>query len=268
MHKLKKQRADMKSLKLYRGITVAENEVDVVIHDIKTNGLYQSEKQQWGGFIWKNIKGEINTLYNKEFLTRDDTSPTSVWIGKKTKKVYKNWQEAPTSEDGGHTEFIEGENSICFADKIGAEYYATRHNLSKDKKISLLITLDLDIENIAIDGRDFLYTVFGFIDPKNIEKTKRQTKKLKTIFGVNIEKYVEKIIEHPNSDKFAICDDEIIIDHSRNTEIIGGRYGTVFKSAFFGKTPISPEKIQNVEILKEYIHIMNPTITLNDILER
>ena len=79
----------MKSLKLYRGITVAENEVDVVIHDIKTNGLYQSEKQQWGGFIWKNIKGEIKKLYNKEFLTRDDTSPTSVWIGKKQKKYIK-----------------------------------------------------------------------------------------------------------------------------------------------------------------------------------
>ena len=248
----------MKSLKLYRGITVSEIEVDLVIQDIKTNGLYQNDKQQWGGFIWKNIKKDLNTLYDKESLTRDDTSPASVWVERK---------------NGGHREYTEGEHSICFADKMGAEYYATRHNVSKDKKISLLITLDLDIENIAIDGRDFLYTVFGFIDPKNIEKTKRQTEKLKSIFGIKIEKYVEKIIEHPNSDKFAICDlvicdDEIIIDHSRNTEIIGGRYGTVFKSAFFGKTPISPEKIQNVEILKEYIQIMNPTITLNDILER
>lgn len=263
----------MKSLKLYRGITVSENEVDLVIQDIKTNGLYQNEKQPWGGFIWKNIKKEITTLYKKEDLTRDDTSSSSVWIGKKTKKEYKNWQEAPSSESGGYTEYIEGENSICFADKIGAEYYATQHNFSKEKNTPLLITLDLDIENIAIDGRDFLYTVFGFIDPKDIEKTKRQTKKMKTIFGAKIEKYIEKIIEHPNSDKFAICDlvicdDEIIIDHSRNTEIIGGRYGTIFKSAFFGKTPIPPEKIQTVEILKKYIPIKNPTITLNDILER
>jgi hypothetical protein len=263
----------MKSLKLYRGITVSENEVDLVIQDIKTNGLYQNNKQQWGGFIWKNIKGEINALYNKEDLTLDDTSPSSVWIGKKTKKVYKDVQEAPTSEGGGHRGYIEGENSICFADKIGAEYYATQHNVSKTKRMPLLITLDIDIENIAIDGRDFLYTVFGSIDPKDIEKTKRQTEKLKTIFGVKIEKYIEKIINHPKSNKNAICDliicdDEIIIEHSRNTEIIGGRYGTIFKSAFFGKVPISPEKIQNVEILKEYIPIKNPTITLNDILER
>ncbi|MFZ4798541.1 MAG: hypothetical protein ACOYMA_13675 [Bacteroidia bacterium] len=263
----------MKSLKLYRGITVYENEVDVVIQDIKTNGLYQNDKQQWGGFIWKNIKRDVNTLYNKEDLTQDDTSPASVWIGKKTKKVYKNWQEAPTSEGGGYTEYIEGENSICFADKIGAEYYATKHNVTKVKKIPILITLDLNIEHVAIDGRDFLYTVFGNIDPKDVEKTKRQTKKLQNIFGVKIEKYIKKIIEHPKSDKIAICDlvicdDEIIINHSRNIEIIGGRYGTIFKSAFFGKIPISPEKIQNVEILKEYIQIKSPTITLNDILER
>ena len=262
----------MKSLKLYRGITVAENEVDFVIHDIKTNGLYQNDKQQWDGFIWKNIKKEINTLYKKEDLTLDDTSPSSVWIGKKTKKEYKNWLEAPSSEGGGNRKYIEGENSICFADKIGAEYYASQHNLSKDKNTPLLITLDLDIENIAIDGRDFLYTVFGSIDPKDIQKTKRQTEKLKTIFGVKIEKYIEKIIEHPNSDKFAICDlvicdDEIIIEHSRNTEIIGGRYGTIFKSAFFGKTPIPPEKIEIVEIIKENIAIPAPTITLNNILE-
>jgi len=41
---------------------------------------------------------------------------------------------------------------------------------------------------------------------KNIQKTKRQTNKLKAIFGEKIEKYIEKIIEHPKSDKIAICD--------------------------------------------------------------
>lgn len=248
----------MQSLKLYRGITVSEIDVDMVIQDIKTNGLYQNDKQQWGGFIWKNIKGQINTLYHKENLTRDDTSPASVWVN---------------TMNGGHREYTEGENSICLADKIGAEYYATKHNITEVKKVPLLITLDLAIENIAIDGRDFLYTVFGKIDPKDIEKTKRQTGKLKTVFGDKIEKYIEKILEHPKSDKFAICDlvicdDEIIMEHSKNTEIIGGRFGTIFKSAFFGKIPIASEKITNVEILREYIPIKNPTITLNDILER
>jgi hypothetical protein len=207
----------MKSLKLYRGITVSEIEVESIIEDIKTNGLYQKENQQWRGFIWKNIKKEINKLYEKEDLTRADTSPVSIWIGNKTKKAYKNWQEAPNSEEGGYAQYIEGENSICFADNMGAKYYATQHNITKEKKIPLLITLDLEIDNIAIDGRDFLYSFFSCIDPKDLRKTKRQTEKLKSIFGEKIEKYVEKLIAHPKSEKFAICDlltcdDEIIIE--------------------------------------------------------
>ena len=254
-------------MKLYRGITVAENEVDLVINDIKTNGLYQNENQNWRGFWWKNIKNELNTLYNKEDLANKDTSLSSVWIGNKTKKVYKNIDEAPSSENGGHRRIIEGEHSKCFADKMGAEYYATQHNLTREKKIPLIITLDLDLENIAIDGRDFLYLAFRLIDPKDYVKTKSRTKKLKKIFGNKIEKYIEKLIIHPNSEKSAICDliicdDEIIIDHSKNKEIIGGLNGTIFKSAFFGKIPISPEKIQNVEILEERPNIMFPTITI------
>ena len=227
----------------------------------------------WGGFIWKNIKKEINTLYQKENLTRADTSSASVWIGNKTKKVYKNWLEAPNSEEGGYIQYIEGEKSICFADKMGAEYYATRHNITIEKKVPLLITLNLEIQNIAIDGRDFLFTVFSLIDSKDLEKTKRQIQKLKKIFGAKIEKYIEKLIAHPNSEKNAICDlvicdDEIITEHSRNSEIIGGRNGTIFKSAFYGKTPISPAKIENVEIIKEYIVLPSPSITINNILER
>lgn len=66
----------MKSLELYRGITVSESEVDRVIEDIKTNGLYWSEKQQRSGMFWKDIRHEINELYEKENLTREDTSPS------------------------------------------------------------------------------------------------------------------------------------------------------------------------------------------------
>jgi hypothetical protein len=36
----------MKSSKLYRGISVSENETDSIIEDIKINGFYHSEKQQ------------------------------------------------------------------------------------------------------------------------------------------------------------------------------------------------------------------------------
>lgn len=263
----------MKSLELYRGITIAENEADRVIEDIKTNGLYWSEKQHGSGMYWKDIRHVINELYENENLTREDTAPSTVWIGKRTGQKYADYSQAPLSEGGGHLEYLDAERSICFADRLGAQYYATVHNIYKEKNTPLLIHLNVDVKQIAIDGVDFLYTVFGFINPKEVEKTKRQTNKLKRIFGQKIEKYIEKISRHPNSERFAICDliicdEDIIADHSKNNEIIGGRYGTIFKSAFLGRYPVTPDRIISVEVIKDDIKINNPTITLNDFLER
>ena len=263
----------MEKLRLYRGITVNENECDQIIHDIKLKGLYQHPNQFWGCFVWKNLKPQIETLYAKEDLTRVDTSPASVWIEKKTGNIYTNWQEAPTGE--GYSEYTEGEESICFADKEGAIYYATDKNVNKSKGHikPILIEVDIDIDNVAIDGRDFLYTVFGSIDPTDSLKTKRNTETLKHIYGNIIEKYVEKIIMHPKSEKFAICelvtiDNEIIKYHIKNELIIGGRCSTIFKSAFFVKVPIQPENITSIEILDGYCAIKRPDITLDNILER
>lgn len=247
----------MKNLTLYRGISVSEIELDSTIDSIQAKGLVQNSKQTWNGFIWKNLKADIDVLYQKEDLTRVDTSPRSKWV--KTK-------------NGGHRVYSEGEKSICFADRYGAEYYATKHNITKEHIVPLLITVNIDIGSIAIDGRDFLYTVFGCIEPNDLAKTKRQTDKLKKLFGKKIEKYITKIIRHPNSEKLAICDlaiidNEIIIDHSKNELIIGGRCNTTFRSAFFVKVPIHPNQIISVERIKNVSSLSYPQITLNEILE-
>jgi len=131
----------MKRLQLFRGITVANNKVDIVIDNIKTKGLDLTEKNQWKGFVWKNLRKDIDYLFEKEDLSRDETSPNSIWI--KTK-------------NGGYREYTEGETGICFADKYGAKYYAVNHNKTKEKTVPLLISVDIDIEAVAIDGRDFL----------------------------------------------------------------------------------------------------------------
>jgi len=247
----------MKPLKLYRGITVSEIEVQEIIEDIRKNGLHLNSNQTWGGFIWKDLKKDLDKLYSKENLTREDTLPASTIV---------------KTRNGSRREYTEGENSLCFADIEGAKYYATKHNVTKDKTVALLIETEIKTENIAIDGRDFLYTVFQHIDSKNIEKTNRQLLKMKKVFGNKIEVYFEKIIKHPNSERLAICDlitldNEIIIEHSKNREIIGGRYNTIFKSAFFGKVPILGENIQ-INVIKEDLFNSTPTLTLKDILEQ
>lgn len=248
----------MSPLKLYRGISVSENEAEETIEDIKKKGLYLNPKQTWSEFTWKDLKSQINELYNKENLTREDTTPASKMV---------------EIENGHRREYTEGIKSMCFADRLGAKYYATTHNKTIEKNVPLLIEIEADVADIAIDGRDFLYTVFGFIDPNNHEKTNRQLASLKIIYGERIEFYIEKLIKHPESEKFAICDlitidNDIINSHYKNDIIIGGRYGTIFKSAFFVKVPILPEKIISVNIIKEEIFNYTPMITLNEIIER
>lgn len=230
-----------KKLILYRGITVSEAESDSVIEDIKNNGLYATDKQRYIMKFWKDLRKSINALYDEEDLKIEHTRPPD----------------------------LEVEEYTCFADIIGAKYYATKHNITKTQTVPILITLELDIENICIDGRDFLSKVFSLIDFKDTEKTLRQTEKLKFLFGNKIEKYVDKGLKHPKSEKMAIydltlCDEDIIMDHSKNSEIIGGLYNTTFKSSFFGKIPIAPETILSVEKFNGNFHTPRPTVTLEE----
>jgi hypothetical protein len=248
----------MKKLKLYRGITLNENNVNRVVTFIKENGLNIVEESQWSGFIWKDLRGELKRLFEKENLDRDETQPNSIWV---------------ENEKSGHREYIEGNVGICFADRIGANYYAFKHNMNQENKIPVVITVEVDIKDVAIDGRDFLYTVFGFLDRENIEKTKRQKATLSKLYGDKIGLYVDKVINNPESDKFAVCDlaiidDDIITSHLANKILIKGRHRTIFKSAFYVKVPIQPSSIKKIQINKPYDENSEEFISLDEILER
>ncbi len=45
----------------------------------------------------------------------------------------------------------------------------------------------------------------------------------------------------------AVQDDEIIQAHAKNDIVIGGRYGTCFRSAFFARAPVTPLNIISVD---------------------
>ncbi len=248
----------MKKIHLYRGITVNDNKTNQVVDNIKQNGLDWAKGSQWGGFIWKDLRENLTHLFEKEDLNREETEPNSIWV---------------KTEKGSHREYTEGNKGICFADKIGANYYAFQHNLTSDHTIPIVIKVEVDINDTAIDGRDFLYTVFANIDRNNVEKNKRQKEKLSKIYGDKICFYIDKVICHPKSDKFAICDlaiiDNFIIrDHLKNEILIKGRHGTRFKSAFYVKTPIHPSKILDIEINKPCNENQHESISLDDVLER
>lgn len=241
-----------KTLNLYRGIAVSQNEVQEVIDDIKNKGLYLNREQQWSAFPWKDIRKEAQTLFQKEDLSRNLTEPAS-------KMVYE--------KNHSYRDYTEGEKGMCFADKTGAIYYATKHNKTKEKQVPLLISINVDINDVAIDGNDFLYTAFPKFNVYDKKKAVNQIDILKSIYGEKIVNYIEKIIKHPKSDRNAvcdliICDNDIIDSHYNNEIVIGGRYSTLFKSAFFVKTPILPSNVCSVDILTGNETIPSPMVDI------
>jgi len=210
----------MKVLTLYRGIAVPESEAEAVVNNIKERGIRGDE-----GF-WKSsytdIRSQINELFNKPDLSTNDTR-------------------------NGNCEFP----VVCVADELGAYYYALVHNWSNEKNAPIVITLRVPIKDVYVDGRDFLYTCFGFCKSYQIVGI------LKRIYGDSIEKYFLKAIFSNNPQyKCAMCDLatqdlDVIKAHYMNEIIIRGRYNTHFRSAFFVRAPIPPDKIEDVQIIDD-----------------
>lgn len=242
------------TIDLYRGLTVETNEAKDVVREIRRHGVDFNDKMDWKGFYWKDLRSEHDNLLNKKDLNRDDTRPASEWIPDKR---------------GGRSVYTEGVRSVCFADEMGAKYYATKHNRTAEKTVPILIRASVNINNVAIDGRDFLYTVFGRLRKEDRSMIMDQEIILQKIFGQEVSKYIDKLYEHPDPDINSICDlmvinNKVIEAYSKNKIMIGGRWGTKFRSSFFVKAPISPRRIIDVKIINSEAYNPEPDVTLRD----
>jgi len=237
----------MEQLTLYRGLRVSAEEAADVIATLKNDGLHISDKQGWPGFIWKNLRGNLETLFEEPELKMVETRPS------------------PNSHDG--------ELSLCFADRLGAEYYALEHGSHAEKVVPILIKAEVDITDISIDGRDFLASALGLMDVDDAAKMERQTQTLTKIYGPKIVRYIDKIKRHPDAERMAVLDlvcndNDIILAHSKNKEVIKGRFGTNFRCAFFCKVPLPKNKILGVHTINGFSENYYPKVTINGILER
>jgi len=241
-------------LKLYRGITLAKQDVDRVIEDVKLNGINVSEEARWK-FQITFIKDKVTELFEKNDLSTLDTRPQ---------------KNKPNDYTMG--ELINPSKTVCFADKLGATYYAVKHNKTKEKTVPILIETEIDLKNIIIDGRDFLYTCFQFLEMKDINKQKKQINDLTQIFGKSIEKYLIKSSKTDIQDtKIALCDlathdDDVIKEHYLNKIILGGKHNTIFRTAFHIKTPIRKEYIKSVSIIEPNYFYETPQVNFKDII--
>src|SRR5437868_11937897 len=103
-------------LTLYRGIALAPDVAEELIQNIIDNGIDEHPDQQWKPYVWKNLSNHLVSLLAKQNLSTEGTRPSTEWIS--------------TGNGNGHAKEIEGDPCICFADRLGAEYYATKHNMN------------------------------------------------------------------------------------------------------------------------------------------
>lgn len=235
----------MSRLILYRGISVPRQDSKKVIRKFRTNGLTKSEKSSWQ-FKITDLRSQIPDLFNKLDLTTKDTK-----IDKESFSV------------------------ICACgDKLGAIYYAANHNQCPgSKEFGILISFSVPLESIYIDGRDFLYTCFQLWDRETSKCFEKQKQALCKIFGKEIEKYFFKAVSSKETQyRIAMCDLacqdlDLIQNYANNNIVLGGRYGTVFRSSFFVKTPISSKNIIKVEPVKQINFNFVPQLTLKKFLK-
>jgi hypothetical protein len=223
-------------LTLYRGLTVSRNDVNPVIESIKRDGINEIHPSSQWNLKGISLKERLNELYEKKDLKYEETIPRSELV--------------QVSKTRSTRIFYDADDLIYFGDKETALFYATHHAVSGDKNVPLIIEANIGINNIRIDGKDFLNSLFTNLDPLNPEHQNR-IDALIDIYGEKIKFYIDKKINHLESDDSAVNellkqDNEIILAHYQNTHIINGRAQTVFSQSYAVKLPIEPSSIVDV----------------------
>ena len=203
-------------VRLYRGIAVPASKLESIISTVEEHGLAPGQGF-WQLEFWH--PGQIEVLFLKADLSVEDTRPSG----------------------------RQSQCAVCACgEEIGAAYYAWRHNRSGDNDTPVMVEFDVDERSIALDGRDFLYTVFQFGDPSRARSI------LEGSFGHAVLRYAEKAWKSDHqSTRIALCDlaihdPEVVKAHHSNTVVLGGRYRTVFTSAFLVKLPVEASAIIRV----------------------
>lgn len=218
----------MAVLKLYRGISVSSENVEQVMTRIRSEGLKQSHELLWNSYIL-DIRRNL-----AEYLNRPDLSTSQTRFYRPVQGItYESvWQrDLPFP-------FV-----FACGDKTGAACFANTRNRTKNNDFPLVIEFLAPVENVFVDGKDFLYSAF-INGPRQGMRDN-----ILRCFGIEISEYLDRAwsseeIEH----RIALCDLavqdlEIVTSHYQNRVPIGGRHGTVFRSAFMVRLPIEPHRI-------------------------
>lgn len=222
-------------MRFFRGIAVPADQAEHTVTKICEKGL--THGQGWW-LMEHEHPGDLAALFAKCDLSIDDTRSGS-------------WAVA----------------AVCgCGDEMGAAYYACNHNRSSENNTPIIIEFEAEKSVSAVDGKDFLYTVFQGGDPERARTVLERT------FGKAVLRYAERAwSSEEQSFRIAMCDLaihdlEVIEAHHRNELVLAGRHGTIFKSAFTIALPVSPGAIISINQPVSTQLVPQPDIRLDDVV--
>lgn len=233
-------------LKFYRGIAVTEDEWESVAHHIRANGLRASAQTTWQVEV-VDLRAHLEHLFAKPGLSLSDTRPSQL----------------VKTDRGSHRRLLGAVPAVsACGDELGGAYYATRHNRTSEKTAPLLVCFEADVGDVQIDGKDFMHNPMF-----QTGHTQDQRDWMIRIFGQAVERYVERawLSNNQLDYRLAMCDlaaqdRQVICDHRSNEIVLGGRCGTIFKSAFNVRLPVAPARI--VKVTRPLAGIPKPDFTI------
>lgn len=219
-------------MRLFRGIAISRNKVDDVIENLRKTGM------RAGNGRWNIMAPDLKKEFQKPAKWVELISKDTLSIDETRKK---------------------GAEIICACgDKESALYYACIHNKTVTNDTPVLIEFEAPMEDVWVDGRDFLYTMMQFWDRKtSSQRQKAKVKKiLVEVFGEGIIPYLQECFKTCDSFRrvalveLAVNDHRVIEGFFKNESWIRGRQGTFFRSAFLVRSPILPSQTQSIQVVK------------------
>ncbi|OAI30531.1 hypothetical protein A1351_22720 [Methylosinus sp. R-45379] len=148
-----------------------------------------------------------------------------------------------------------------------AARYATRK-----EGLPVVITIDLPLEEVAIDGKDFLYTVFQLWDRRDRQHLPEVREILGRIFGAATVAWFDRAASNTDTmARIGLCDLAVhdlaaITAHHANEIGLAGRYGTLFRSAFDLPAKVDPTAILAVDNVAGPISTPKRKINLHSLI--
>jgi hypothetical protein len=150
-----------------------------------------------------------------------------------------------------------------------AAFYAQRER----RGLPLVISFEVPLADVVIDGKDFLYTVFQLWDREGKSHLARVRMSLASLFGTAILPWFDRASREKDTiSRIGLCDlathDLAVIEAHHGNEIgILGRYGTRFRSAFAVPATIDPAAVLAVDEVDGSFDSPAAVVNLSDMLK-